>query len=442
MTKEINQTEQINVFNVIANPKEYKKFLPLQNVDYSVYSIGSFLLNYYNSEQDCIIGSGGHTFFTRNDKKNKLVINTDSNCMDCINISDYDNVLNFLYYDEKKREFSNFLSSNMFVHIGTELSSGTGFCIDNTYYNLIFFNKCNKKYSDALAKFIKQNNSKAKTMEELRQEFPKRRAFETIGRSDGYFYVRMSYKDKDGKEQHKALDLLEYKYCVDYVKVTQSLTFINAFTARYKQRFKKEPTIGKLNIPLKDYVDFFTAPDGNGRPQSHALHTTAHMLILEHWKKNNMFPIKELQNQIEQLYANYCNKTFKFDNFLKKVIKNNKLKISLEELKEIFQDSFNATSRLEQMFILTEKSEELKQEIQNYKDFIDDPYGYMHKLEKEYGQMRREEFRTKKITDIYKNKLNKKIDYSKVKSKIDKGKNKILKTTAQARKIDKQGQKL
>ena len=32
--------------------------------------------------------------------------------------------------------------------------------------------------------------------------------------------------------------------------------------------------------------------------------------------------------------------------------------------------------------------------------------------------------------------------YSKVKSKIDKGKNKILKTTAQARKIDKQGQKL
>ena len=155
-----------------------------------------------------------------------------------------------------------------------------------------------------------------------------------------------------------------------------------------------------------------------------------------------MFPIKELQNQIEQLYANYCNKTFKFDNFLKKVIKNNKLKISLEELKEIFQDSFNATSRLEQMFILTEKSEELKQEIQNYKDFIDDPYGYMHKLEKEYGQMRREEFRTKKITDIYKNKLNKKIDYSKVKSKIDKGKNKILKTTAQARKIDKQGQKL
>ena len=410
MKKEINQTEQITSNDAISFPADYKKFLPLQNVDYSVCSIGFFLLKYYNSEQDCIIGSGGHTFFTRNDKKNKLVINTDSNCMDCICISDYDSVLDYLRSNEEKRKFRHFLSSNMFVHIGTELSSGTGFCIDNTYYNLIFFNKYNKKYSDALAKFIKQNNSKAKTMEELRQEFPKR-AFETIGRIDGYFYIRMSYKDKDGKEQHKALDLLEYKYCVDYVKVTQSLTFINAFTARYKQRFKKEPTIGKLNIPLKDYADFFTAPGDYGRPQSHALHATAHMLILEHWKKNNMFPIKELQNKIEELYAKNCNKTFKFDNFLKKVIKNNKLKISLEELKEIFQDSFNATSRLEQMFILTEKSEELKQAIQNYKDFIDDPYGYTQKLEKTYGQMRREEFRTKKITDIYKNQLNKKIDY-------------------------------
>lgn len=367
MKKEINQTEQINVFNVIANPKKYKEFLPLQNVDYSVYSIGFFLLNYYNSEQDCIIGSGGHTFFTRNDKKNKLVINTDSNCRYCIDISDYnDNVSKFLRHDEKKREFSNFLSSNMFVHIGTELSSGTGFCIDNAYYNLIFFNKCNKKYSDALVNFIKQNNSKAKTMEELREEF-QNRVFETFDRNNGYFYVRMSYKDKDGKEQHKALDLLEYKYCVDYVKVTQSLTFINAFTARYKQRFKKEPTIGKLNIPLKDYADFFTAPDGNDRPQSNALHATAHMLVLEHWKKNNIFPTDELQNKIEELYAKNCNKTFKFDNFLKKVIKNNKLKISLEELKEIFQDSFNATSRLEQMFILTEKSEELKQKIEEEK---------------------------------------------------------------------------
>ena len=123
------------------------------------------------------------------------------------------------------------------------------------------------------------------------------------------------------------------------------------------------------------------------------------------------------------------NKNFKFNNLLKKIIINNTLGISVKEFNEILKETFNAKNDEEKIKILSEKSKEIKKAIKEFKDFKYDPYGHMQKLEQEYGQHRIQEFKDRKINDIYKDKTDFLKNIKNIKSKIDTKAPKRLKNT-------------
>ena len=149
---------------------------------------------------------------------------------------------------------------------------------------------------------------------------------------------------------------------------------------------------------------------------------------------------KKLKIEPEDLWHNQKHK--KFNDMLQKIIINNTLGISVKEFNEVLEEKFNAKTDLEKMSILENKSKLLKEEINNYKEFKYDPYGHLSKLEKKIGQMMMNKFRTRKIKDIYKNKINKKIDYLRVKSKIGTSNKKKLKNTAQINMAKRQNKQI
>ena len=114
---------------------------------------------------------------------------------------------------------------------------------------------------------------------------------------------------------------------------------------------------------------------------------------------------------------------------MKKIIINNTLGISVKEFNEILKEKFNAKNNEEKIKILSEKSKEIKKAIKEFKDFKYDPYGHVQKLEREYGQHRIQEFKDRKINDIYKNKTDFLKNIKNIKSKIDTKAPKRLKNT-------------
>ena len=136
------------------------------------------------------------------------------------------------------------------------------------------------------------------------------------------------------------------------------------------------------------------------------------------------------------------NKNFKFNDMLKKIIINNTLGISVKEFNEILKEKFNAKNNEEKIKILSEKSKEIKKAIKEFKDFKYDPYGYMQKLEQEYGQHRIQEFKDRKINDIYKNKTDFLKNIKNIKSKIDTKAPKRLKNTKAIVKANKKNKQI
>lgn len=186
--------------------------------------------------------------------------------------------------------------------------------------------------------------------------------YPAIDRKNGFFYLRITYEE-NGKKIDCALDLLEYEYCVDYVKTTMSMKFINAFIERYKERFKKEPTIGSLGLNLKDYIDFYKQND-----QNCSLNATVFLHFLSQYKMQKKYKESSIQNAINEVEEGCCNKSFNFDKLLDKIITINNLGITKQEFSEVLKKKFKATTNIEKMFVLAEKSAELKKEIEKYKE--------------------------------------------------------------------------
>ena len=136
---------------------------------------------------------------------------------------------------------------------------------------------------------------------------------------------------------------------------------------------------------------------------------------------------KKLKIEPEDLWHNQKHK--KFNDLMKKIIINNTLGISVKEFNEILKEKFNAKNNEEKIKILSEKSKEIKKAIKEFKDFKYDPYGHVQKLEREYGQHRIQEFKDRKINDIYKNKTDFLKNIKNIKSKIDTKAPKRLKNT-------------
>ena len=149
---------------------------------------------------------------------------------------------------------------------------------------------------------------------------------------------------------------------------------------------------------------------------------------------------KKLKIEPEDLWHNQKHK--KFNDMLKKIIINNTLGISVKEFNNILKEKFDAKNNAEIMNILSTKHKALKQAIDNYKELKYDPYGYMQKLEQEYGQHRIQEFKDRKINDIYKNKTDFLKNIKNIKSKIDTKAPKRLKNTKAIVKANKKNKQI
>ena len=65
----------------------------------------------------------------------------------------------------------------------------------------------------------------------------------------------------------------------------------------------------------------------------------------------------------DETYMLY-NKEYNFDDLLNRIIENNNLLLTIDELKDILEQKFSAKKNYEKMFVLAERSDELKQEIE------------------------------------------------------------------------------
>lgn len=294
---------------------------------------------------------------------------------------------------EDDEQIHELFSKNTTVSIGRQISSGSGSCYKTAYMMSRFLTKNNYQYRQSLEKYvlnkiqqIDQTNNKddSNVIAKYQPESSKKdNNPSSARRTNGFFDIFIQKGDKQ-----YVIDLLEWEYVVDLIKDVQSLQFIENFSKRYENNLLKTPTIGQLKLPLKDYVDFFSTDgteynyfDKDGKilqPQnrtkktkkfSRCLDAHCYLMLLHEGKlteddKQNVNNILE-EGDIagDETYMLY-NKEYNFDDLLNRIIENNNLLLTIDELKDILEQKFSAKKNYEKMFVLAERSDELKQEIE------------------------------------------------------------------------------
>ena len=294
---------------------------------------------------------------------------------------------------EDDEQIHELFSKNTTVSIGTQMSSNSGSCYKMAYMMSRFLTKNNYQYRQSLEKYVlnkiqqidKTNNKDgSNVIAKYPQESSKTDNNPlSARRTNGFFDIFI----QKGNKQY-VIDLLEWEYVVDLIKDVQSLQFIENFSKRYENKFSKTPTIGRLKLPLKDYVDFFSTDgteynyfDKDGKilkPQnitkktkkfSRCLDAHCYLMLLNEGKlkeddKQNVNNILEEGDVAgDETYMLY-NKEYNFDDLLNRIIDNNGLLLTIDELKDILEQKFSAKKNYEKMFVLAERSDELKQEIE------------------------------------------------------------------------------
>lgn len=237
------------------------------------------------------------------------------------------------------------------VLLGTQLTSATGSCFNGTYLTERFFTKNNGEMMKSLDNYIKENVNS-----EYAYKYDPIKLQIDAWRKEGKFVAQVAYPkwNDDGTEawyKPIAIDLIGWGHAVDYVKDTQSRKFIDNFIKRYKNKYSKEPTIGVLKLPLRDYVDFFSTSVDNGKLQTNTASAMAAISL-----ERRGFGTAD----VDELY----NKNFNFNKLLDKIIKTNNLKITVEQLNKILEDRHQAKDKPDKMFVLAQESEELLKSIQ------------------------------------------------------------------------------
>ena len=309
---------------------------------------------------------GGHPKFFLAKPGNNIILNSDTM------------VHNYVTPIEKlSKDQINYLTQNNtpIVSIGTQLSSADGSCMLAGYLTSKFFTKNQGEMLDSLNNFINKElnteNSSYVCKEPSSGDGGVERSSDW--RKDGKFMARIAwpYEDKGviKWKDHKAIDLLEWEPVVDYIKDTQSLKFIKRFIERYKTKFQKEPVIGKLKVSLRDYVNFFTTehndddddkwckPQNNGpKKRSNAASAMTRISLSRNGHGDACLGEERCYDE-----------NFDFDGLLAKIIQNNQLKITVEELKRILKKEHKAEDAPTQMFVLAQESEELLKSINDFK---------------------------------------------------------------------------
>ena len=312
----------------------------LQNTN----SIGKVFVNTEELHVSCYIAKPGANLLLNN---NTLV-----------------NSYNFPISSQSDKAVNYVIKNNIpMVSIGTQLVSGIN-CFLSCYLTSNFFAKDNGAMINSLKQFIRQKltskNNKDVYDDSKKNETSDERTKKW--RKEGKFMARITwpYNDKGTIKwkDHKAVDLLEWEHVIDYVKDTQSLTFIKQFIERYRRRIGKEPTIGKLHIPLQDYVDFFTI-----KKEGKEIHNGALMITAIGLERNGH---GNAQSNNTGKYIYGYNKSFNFNNLLEKIINTNRLKININEFNRILETKHNAKDLPTKMFVLAQESEKLLKSIENY----------------------------------------------------------------------------
>ncbi len=351
--------EALNTRDVLAeiNSKKAKA----DGDDHALFSKALSVL--IGKKQGAGFVKGGHPKFFLAKPGNNIILNSDTL------------VHNYVTPIEKlSKDQINYLTQNNtpIVSIGTQLSSAEGSCMLAGYLTSKFFTKNQGEMLDSLNNFINKElnteNSLYVYNETSCGDGGDKRSSDW--RHDGKFMARIAwpYEDKGviKWKDHKAIDLLEWEPVVDYIKDTQSLKFIDQFIDRYKTKFQKEPVIGKLKVSLRDYVDFFTTEHNdddkcyesqNNGPKKRSNAASAMTRI----------SLSRNGHGAACLDENCYDKNFNFDGLLARIIQNNQLNISVEDLKLILKKEHKAEDAPTQMFVLAQESEELLKSINDFK---------------------------------------------------------------------------